>query len=59
MDCVFVLHLLLFPYGVLRTQAFASACKTDQVGFTEWIAFLPSNLVDEIGLNPEALIANT
>ena len=27
-----------------RTQALSSTCKTDQAAFTDWMAFLPSNL---------------
>ena len=33
--------------------------QTDQVDFSDWMSFLPSRLIREIGPNPEALSANT
>ena len=36
-----------------------STCKTDQADFTEYMSFLPSNLVEEISPDQEALSANT
>ena len=49
--CVFVLRLLLFPYRGGRTRALSSAYKSDQVDFTDWMSFLTSNLMEEIGPN--------
>ena len=47
------------PYRENRTRAVSSACKTNQSGFTYWMSFLASNLMEEISLNIEALSANT
>ena len=41
------------------TWALTSECKTDQAGFTGWILFLSSNLIEKISFNPEALSTNT
>ena len=38
--------------------ALSSESKIDQDDFTDWIFFLPSNLLKEISLNPDALSAN-
>ena len=50
----FVLRPFLFPYGGDRTQDLRSACKTDQVDFTDWMPFLPSHFMEEISPNTEA-----
>ena len=55
--CVFVLCPLLFPYRGGRTQAFSSASLTDKADFK--MCFLPSNLMEEISPNTEALNTNT
>ena len=55
--CVFVLCPLLFPYRGGRTQAFSSAPLTDKADFK--MCFLPSNLMEEISPNTEALNTNT
>ena len=39
-------------------QALNSACKTDLAGFTDWIFFLPCNLMKQISPGTEALSAN-
>ena len=38
--------------------ALSSKYKVDQGDFRDWMAFLPSNLMEEISLNLEALSAN-
>ena len=57
--CVFFLYLLLFPSRDARTSALSSECKIAQAHVTDWISFLPSNLMEEISPNPEALGVNT
>ena len=57
--CVRFLRPLLFPYGEVRTLALSSACKTDQADFADLMSFLPSNLLEKISPNTEALSANT
>ena len=49
----------MYVYGGSRTWALSSECKTDQAHFTNWIFFLQSNLMEEIGHNPELLTTNT
>ena len=56
---VFALRPLLFLYRGGRSRALSSACKSDQVDFTDWMSFLTPNLMEEIILNTEALNANT
>ena len=56
---VFVLCPLLFPYREGRTRALSSACKTNRADSTDWMPFLPSNFIEEISFNTEALDANT
>ena len=34
-------------------------CKTNQADFTDWISFLPCNIMEEIHTNPESLFTNT
>ena len=53
--CVHVLRSLLFPSSRGRTLALSSECKTDQAHFTDWMSFLESILMGEIGPNPEFL----
>ena len=48
----------IVPYRRGRTQALTSACKTDQADFTYWMSFVPSNLMEEISSNTEALRVN-
>ena len=57
-DYVFVLRLLLSPSSGGRTQPLSSGCKTDKADFTDWVSSLPSNFMEEISPNPEALNAN-
>ena len=45
---VLVLRSLLFP----STRTLSSDCKTGQADFTDWVSFLPSNLMAEISPNP-------
>ena len=42
---VFVLCLLLLPSREGRTLALKSECKIDQADFTDWMSFLPSDLM--------------
>ena len=49
----------IIPYRGGRVRALSSVYKTDQVDFTSWISFLPSNHLEEISPNPEALNVNT
>ena len=50
-DSVFVfLCPLLFPCRGGRKQDLSSVSKTDQADFTDWMFFLPSNLMEEISL---------
>lgn len=56
---MFVLHHLLFPFRGGKTRALNSECKADQDNFTDWMSFLPSNLVEEITPNPKALSKST
>ena len=55
---LFVLHSLVFPHGGGRTQALSATCKTDRADFTNWMSFLPSNVIEEISLT-QALSTNT
>ena len=57
--CVFVLYPLINLYKEGRKQASSFASKTGQADFRNWVFFLPSNLMDEISLNTEALSAIT
>ena len=54
--CVQVLRSLLIRS---RTWALSSESKTDQAHVTDWMSFLQSNLMEEIGPNPELLSTNT
>ena len=47
------------PYRGVRTRILSSACKTDQAEFTDWMYFLPFNLIREINSNTEDITANT
>ena len=51
--CVHVLRSLLFPTIRCRTWALSSECKTDQAHFIDWMSFLQSNLMEDIGPNPK------
>ena len=51
--CVFYLRPLLFPFRESRTRA-----KIDEDDFTDCMSFLPSNFIEKISPNPEALSAN-
>ena len=44
---VFISCLLLFSSRVGRTRALRSECKIDRADFTDWMSFLPSNLVEK------------
>lgn len=57
--CVFVLRPLLFLFKWGRMKALGSAHKTDQVDFTDWMLFLPSNQMEEVGSDTEAASTNT
>ena len=45
----------IIAYRGCRMWALSSSCKTDQGDFTDWVFFLPSNLVEEINSDIEAL----
>ena len=51
---VSVLLPLLFSCGRVKVTKF----KIGQSDFTDWMAFLPSNLIDKIRPDPGALSAN-
>ena len=55
--CVFVLRLLLLPSREGRTLALRSECKIDQADFTDWMSFLPSDLIEEISQDSDVLRA--
>ena len=57
--CVHVLRSLLFPTIRGRMWALSSERKTDQAHFTDWISFLQSNLMEEIGPHPKLLRTST
>ena len=57
--CLFVQRPLLFPYNGGRMRVLSSISKADQADFTDWMSFLPSNLMEEINSNTKALNANT
>lgn len=38
-----------------RTRASSSECEIDQAGFTDWMTFITSNLIDEISPCPKDL----
>ena len=57
--CVYVLRSLSFPIIRGRMWASSSECKIDQAYFTDWMSFLQSNLMEEIGLHPKLLSTNT
>ena len=56
---VFVLRLLLFPYRKSRMRASSSARRTNQADCTDWMFFLPSNVMKEISPNTEIFSGNT
>ena len=39
--------------------ALSSECEIDKDDFRDWMPFLPSNAMEEINPNPEALSTNT
>ena len=57
--CVYVLRSLLFPIIRGRMWALSSECKIDQGYFKDWMSFLQSNLMEEIGLHPKLLSTST
>ena len=57
--CVFVLRPLLFPSRRGRMRALSSAYNTDRAEITDWMPFLPTNLMAGISPNTEALSTNT
>ena len=57
--CVYSFYIHYYsPQEFDRTWGLNSWCKTDQADFTDWMPLL-SNLMEEISLYPETLIANT
>ena len=56
---VFVSPSLLLPSTAGRTQTSNYECKIDQAYITDWMAFLPSHLTEEVNYNPEVLSGNT
>ena len=56
----FALRALLFPLRRGRTwNERGTWIQLDQAGFTDWMPFLLSNLIQEISLNPETLCTDT
>ena len=62
-DRAYVSMFVLLPLSTPdegRTQAIISPeHRTYETDFAEWMPFLPSNLIDKISPNPEAVSANT
>ena len=56
---MFVLHPLLLPLREGRARTLSSEIQAGQDYFTDWMSFLPSNLIEEIIPNPEAVSENT
>lgn len=50
---MFVLRLLLLPYGEGNMRTLNSGFKTDQADLKDWMSFLPSALMEEIKPNTE------
>ena len=50
--CVFYV-----PYysSIKGARDLSSACETDRADFTDWMSFLPSNLVEKISSNKDVL----
>ena len=40
-------------------QTLSSEWKFEQANFADWMSFLPSDRIEQISLNPEAVSANT
>ena len=56
--CVYSFYTIYYSPKKWVRQILSSNCKTNQAGFTNWISFLPSNLMEEISLNTESLSTN-
>ena len=52
--CILFSSSLLFPFSVFRTSAECSECNIDLVEYTDWMPLLPSDLMEEFDVNPEA-----
>ena len=52
--CILVSSSLLFPFSVVRTSAISSECNIYLVEYTDWMPLLPSDLIEEIDVNPQA-----
>ena len=50
---------MVFIKKTLSVCAFNFECRIDPADFTDRMSFLPSNFMEEISPNPEALNANT
>ena len=50
---------ILYPSKQSGTCALSSECEIDKDDFRDWMPFLPSNAMEEINPNPEALSTNT
>ena len=46
--CVCFFYTLYYPPLEGIGRYLSSTCKTDQVDFTDWMPFLPSNLIQEV-----------
>ena len=51
--------ILLLPSRGSRMLNLSSKYNTEQVNFTDWMSFQPSNLTAEISPHPEALRTNS
>ena len=47
-------YLLLFPSRGARTQILSGEFRINQADYTDWMSFLPPNLMEEISPDPEA-----
>ena len=58
--CVCLFYVLYFsPVEGVGRRLLSSACKSDQVDFTDRMSFLPSHLMEEISANTEAFNAKS
>ena len=57
MSSCYVLHYA--PITGVVARALSSVCKTDRANFTDWMPFLPSNIMEQISPNTVALSVST
>ena len=56
--CLIVLRSLSFTYREARIWFLSSECNIELAYFTDWMSFLPYNLIKEINPNPKAASTN-